>query len=146
MSGRDPNNMILRGLPRRDFIPTKKRHLQKDIGECWEEGNIHLSICHVNPCFRKTPPGRRIRFSCLVTIFAFYVAKASNGNVSSLYWNDAGCWFLDTGFKMITILILTSIEYQVSSILPLMAQYLTIISSSLLVPPRPGWVLIQQWR
>ena len=34
---------------------------------------------------------------------------------------------LDTGFKGIAIFISTSIEYQVSSILPLVAQYLILI-------------------
>jgi hypothetical protein len=35
---------------------------------------------------------------------------------------DAGCWFLDTGFLKVIILILSSIKHPVSSIFSIMAQ------------------------
>ena len=36
--------------------------------------------------------------SCLAMTFVHFVAKVFNSTVLSLYWNDAGCWFPDTGF------------------------------------------------
>ena len=49
------------------------------------------------------------------------VARYTGNTLHCLYGGDAGCWFLDTGFLKVVILILSSIKHPVSSILPALA-------------------------